>query len=40
MYEVRPLTDRILFVSWVNNSYVFLHHFIKMKQKTPRKEIE
>lgn len=40
VYELRPLRDRILFVSWLNNSFVLLHHFTKKTQKTPRKEIE
>ena len=40
VYELRPLRDRILFVAWVNNSFVLLHHFTKKTQKTPRKEIE
>ena len=40
VYELRPLRDRILFVAWVNNSYVLLHHFMKKTQKTPRREIE
>ena len=40
VYELSPLRDRILFVAWVNDSYVLLHHFMKKTQKTPRKEIE
>lgn len=40
IWELRPLRDRILFVSWVNGSYVLLHHFMKKTQKTPAREIE
>lgn len=34
IWELRPLRDRILFVAWMNGSYVLLHHFLKKKQKT------
>jgi len=40
IWELRPLRDRILFVGWVNGSYVLLHHFMKKTQKTPKREIE
>lgn len=40
IWELRPLRDRILFVAWVNGSYVLLHHFMKKTQKTPHREIE
>ncbi|WP_455224751.1 type II toxin-antitoxin system RelE/ParE family toxin [Granulicatella sp.] len=40
IWELRPLRDRILFVTWINDSYVLLHQFMKKTQKTPRKEIE
>ena len=40
IWELRPLRDRILFVGWVNGSYVLLHHFMKKTQKTPVREIE
>lgn len=40
IWELRPLRDRILFVGWVNGSYVLLHHFMKKTQKTPIREIE
>lgn len=40
IWELRPLRDRILFVGWVNGSYVLLHQFIKKTQKTPAREIE
>ncbi len=40
IWELRPLRDRILFVSWNGNKFVLLHHFMKKTQKTPRREIE
>ena len=40
IWELRPLRDRILFVGWVNGSYVLLHQFMKKTQKTPTREIE
>lgn len=40
IWELRPLRDRILFVCWVNGSYVLLHQFMKKTQKTPAREIE
>jgi phage-related protein len=40
IWELRPLRDRILFVAWVNNSFVLLHQFMKTTQKTPAREIE
>lgn len=40
LWELRPIRDRIFFVSWENNSYVLLHHFMKKTQKTPKNEIE
>ncbi len=39
IWELRPLRDRILFVAWINDSYVLLHHFMKKTQKTPAREI-
>ena len=40
IWELRPLRNRILFVAWVDGSFVLLHHFVKKTQKTPRREIE
>lgn len=40
IWELRPLRDRILFVAWMNGSFVLLHHFMKKTQKTPAREIE
>lgn len=40
IWELRPLRNRILFVAWLDGSFVLLHHFVKKTQKTPRREIE
>ncbi|AAK75253.1 TPA: type II toxin-antitoxin system RelE/ParE family toxin [Streptococcus pneumoniae] len=40
IWELRPLRDRILFVAWMDGSFVLLHHFMKRTQKTPKREIE
>ena len=40
IWELRPLRDRILFVAWLDGSFVLLYHFVKKTQKTPRREIE
>lgn len=40
IWELRPLRDRILFVAWMDGSFVLLHHFMKKTQKTPKREIE
>ena len=40
IWELRPLRDRILFVGWVNSSFVLLHQFMKKTQRTPSCEIE
>jgi phage-related protein len=40
IWELRPLRDRILFIGWINGSYVLLHQFMKKSQKTPAREIE
>ena len=40
IWELRPLSDRILFVGWADNRFVLLHHFVKKTPKTPRREIE
>ena len=40
IWELRPLRDRIFFVTWVDGGFVLLHHFMKQTQKTPRREIE
>ena len=40
LYELRPLRDRILFVSWRDNKFVLLSVFMKKTQKTPKREIQ
>jgi phage-related protein len=40
IYELRPLSNRILFFHFENNKYVILSHFIKKSNKTPPREIE
>jgi phage-related protein len=40
LYELRPLSNRILFFFYHNNKYVLLSHFIKKTDKTPSKEID
>ncbi len=38
IWELRPSSDRIFFVAWVNDSYMLLHVFQKKTQKTPERE--
>ncbi len=40
IWELRPSSDRILFVAWVNDTFVLLHVFPKKTQKTPEREKE
>lgn len=40
IWELRPMKDRILFVSWNNNKFILLSVFTKQTQKTPIKEIK
>ena len=40
IWELRPVSDRILFGVINDNEYVLLHHFVKKTQKTPSREIE
>ena len=40
IWELRPLRNRILFASCINNKFILLTIFIKQTQKTPKKEIE
>ncbi len=39
LWELRPLSHRILFFHWREGKFVLLHHFIKKTKKTPDKEI-
>ena len=40
IWELRPISDRILFAAWVDGAFVLLHSFVKKTQKTPKREIE
>lgn len=40
IWELRPLSDRILFFCWNGEEYVMLHYFRKKTQKTPKREID
>ncbi len=39
LWELRPLKDRFLFVSWKNHKFILLSVFVKQTQKTPTREI-
>ncbi|MBR1597808.1 MAG: type II toxin-antitoxin system RelE/ParE family toxin [Lachnospiraceae bacterium] len=40
IWELRPLSTRILYAYYNNNTFILLHHFLKKTQKTPRREIK
>ncbi|MBK5245396.1 MAG: type II toxin-antitoxin system RelE/ParE family toxin [Eubacteriaceae bacterium] len=40
IWELRPLSDRIFFFYWKDETFVLLHYFHKKTQKTPQKEID
>ena len=40
LWELRPLSRRIIFFYWRDNKFILLHHFIKKTNKTPPKELE
>ena len=40
IWELRPLSDRIMFAAWVEGSFLLISHFVKKSQKTPPAEIE
>jgi phage-related protein len=40
LWELRPLSHRILFFYWRDNKFILLHYFRKKTQKTPQKEIQ
>ncbi|PKM80958.1 MAG: hypothetical protein CVU89_11475 [Firmicutes bacterium HGW-Firmicutes-14] len=31
---------RVFFFTWIDNTFVFLNHFVKDKKETPQKEID
>lgn len=40
IWELRPMSDRVLFAGWKDGAFVLLHSFVKKTQKTPKREIE
>lgn len=40
LWELRPLTDRIIFFSHQKGTFILLHHFVKKTKKTPRREVD
>ncbi len=40
IWELRPLSNRILFAGLVDGKFILLHQFKKRTQKTPKREIE
>ena len=40
IWELRPLSNRILYAYFKDDTFILLHHFQKKTQKTPKSEIE
>ena len=40
IWELRPLSNRILYAYYEDNKFILLHSFTKKQQKTPKREIE
>jgi len=40
IWELRPLSRRILFFYWRDKKFILLHHFVKKTRKTPLQEID
>ncbi|MBR5970920.1 MAG: type II toxin-antitoxin system RelE/ParE family toxin [Lachnospiraceae bacterium] len=40
IWELRPLSNRILYAYYKDNRFLLLHHFVKKSQKAPKREIE
>ncbi len=40
IWELRPLSNRILFFGYDGRQFILLSHFVKKTQKTPKREIE
>ena len=40
IWELRPLSNRILYAYYKDNKFLLLHHFVKKTQKVPKREIE
>ena len=39
IWELRPLSNRILYAFYKDNTFLLLHHFVKKTRKTPKAEI-
>ncbi|MBP3749819.1 MAG: type II toxin-antitoxin system RelE/ParE family toxin [Ruminobacter sp.] len=37
IWELRPQRNRVLFVTWENDSFVLLHTFVKLKKRQKKK---
>lgn len=40
IWELRPLSNRILYAYFKDGKYLLLHHFVKKTKKTPKSEIK
>ena len=40
IWELRPLSNRILFAVLIEGKFVLLHQFVKKTKKTPKREID
>ena len=40
IWELRPGSNRVFFVTWIDGMFVLLHAFPKKTQKTPQREID
>ena len=40
IWELRPLSNRIFFFYWKENTFVMLHHYVKKTNKAPPQEIK
>lgn len=40
IWELRPLSNRILYACYDRDTFLLLHHFVKKSRKTPVREIE
>ncbi len=40
IWELRPLSNRVLYAYYSDDCFLLLHHFRKKTQKTPRREID
>jgi len=40
IWELRPMSHRILFFYWRDKKFILLHHFVKKTRKIPVREID